>query len=159
MSNRWKINTFIYVFISAVGLDQLTKYIVRRSFYFGESKNILGNFLKFTFVLNENAAFGISIGPKWVYLSIVSIAIILIGYYYFKNLSRANGIETVAGALIIAGAVSNMIDRLTIKYVVDFINFGIGPHRYPYFNLADSSVVVGTILLFWSFSFVRRHEK
>ena len=159
MTERWRINTVIAVFLSAVIVDQITKYIVRTTFYFGESKNILGNFLKFTYVLNGRAAFGISIGPKWFYLSIVAIAIVLICYYFFRNLGRANKIEVVAGALIIAGAVSNMIDRLTIKYVVDFINFGIGPHRYPYFNIADSSVVVGTILLFWSFSFIRGHEK
>lgn len=159
MIERWKINTVIAVFLSAVILDQFTKYIVRTTFYFGESKNILGNFLKFTFVLNENAAFGISVGPRWLYLIIVSVAIVFIGYYFFKNLSRANKLEVVAGTLIIAGAISNMIDRLTIKYVVDFINFGIGVHRYPYFNIADSCVVVGTILLFWSFSFMRRHEK
>jgi len=156
---RWRIRTFVTVFLSAVILDQFTKYLIRTTFYFGESKNILGNFLKFTFVLNENAAFGISVGPRWLYILIVSIAIIFIVYYFFKNINRANATEVVAGTLIIAGAISNMIDRLTIKYVVDFINFGIGVHRYPYFNIADSCVVVGTILLFWSFSCMRRHEK
>jgi len=149
----------IFLFISIISVDQLTKYFIRKTFILGESKEILGSFFRFTFVFNPYAAFGLSLGPKWIYYLFVFLAIALIVYYFIKNYSKANEFEILAGSMIIAGAISNMIDRLAMGKVTDFIDFGIGIHRYPYFNIADSSVVIGAIILLYSLSFIRKNEK
>ncbi len=149
----------IFLFISIISIDQLTKYIIRKTFVLGESKEILGNYFRFTFVQNPNAAFGLSLGPRWIYYLFVFLAIALVVYYFIKNYVKANEFEILAGSIIIAGAISNMIDRLAMGQVTDFIDFGIGVHRYPYFNIADSSIVIGAIILLYSLSFIRKNEK
>ncbi|MCK4545627.1 signal peptidase II, partial [candidate division WOR-3 bacterium] len=83
----------IFLFISIISVDQLTKYLIRKTFIIGESKEILGSFFRFTFVLNPYAAFGLSLGPRWIYYLFVFLAIALIVYYFIKNYSKANEFE------------------------------------------------------------------
>ncbi len=126
-------------------LDQLTKFLVSSNFQVGQSLPAEG-FLRLTYVQNTGAAFGIFDGNTFVLAIVSGIALVLLGIFSF-NLHRLPFGDTiiahVALGLMIGGALGNLIDRLVLGYVVDFID--IGP--WPVFNLADSAVVVGVGIL------------
>lgn len=168
----------LYLTVFVVIFDQLTKVLVKginipflnldlSGMRYGQSFNIIGEFVKFTFVENPGMAFGIDVGEtSKLFLSLFSvIASIGILIYLFK-LKDEKLILRLALALILGGAIGNMIDRTfyglfygyaPIFYgrVVDFINvdffdfsiFGRTYERWPIFNIADSAVTVGVILL------------
>lgn len=168
----------LYLTVFVVVFDQLTKVLVKginipflnldlSGMRYGQSFNIIGEFVKFTFVENPGMAFGIDVGEtSKLFLSLFSIiASIGILIYLFK-LKDEKLILRLALALILGGAIGNMIDRTfygvfygyaPIFYgrVVDFINvdffdfsiFGRTYERWPIFNIADSAVTVGVILL------------
>lgn len=168
----------LYLTVFVVIFDQLTKVLVKginipflnldlSGMRYGQSFNIIGEFVKFTFVENPGMAFGIDVGEtSKLFLSLFSIiASIGILIYLFK-LKDEKLILRLALALILGGAIGNMIDRTfygifygyaPIFYgrVVDFINvdffdfsiFGRTYERWPIFNIADSAVTIGVILL------------
>jgi signal peptidase II len=115
---------------------------------------LIGDYVRFTLILNRGAAFGISLGPNshLLLLIISSIAILFIVFYYLRS-SERHGWKRFSFGLIAGGAIGNMIDRLAKGEVVDFIDCGIGNLRWPIFNIADISVTLGVLLLLkYSFS-------
>ncbi len=129
--------------------DQLTKLLVVMKLRPFVDNPVLGNFFKLTLVYNPNTVFGLSFGKGFPYhLLVIGIMImVLVALAFEKHLRNA-----AAYGLILGGAIGNLIDRFTRPGVVDFLNFGVGDLRWPYFNLADSAVVVGVcLLLFFSF--------
>ena len=138
--------------ILVVLTDQLSKIWIKNNFNLWESKEILGSFIKFTHVKNPGIAFGLSIGDFGIGVTILSFAATLIIAYIHWN-ERFNHPLFVTGlALILGGAIGNLIDRSSIFFlehyegVVDFIDMGIGPTRWYTFNIADSAVTVGIVL-------------
>jgi signal peptidase II len=132
-------------------LDQFTKTIVRDSITLGETIKITEKFFWFTNVRNYGAAFSISFGNitvnKIVFISVTAIAVVLIFYLFKKSKSK---IERTAFALIMGGAVGNLIDRVMYGYVTDFIWWDFPDfimQRWPVFNIADSSIVLAITLL------------
>lgn len=126
-------------------LDQLTKFLISSNFQVGQSLPAEG-FLRLTYVQNTGAAFGIFAGNTVVLAIVSGIVLVLLGIFSFNLHRLAFGdtiIASVALGLMIGGALGNLIDRLVLGYVVDFID--IGP--WPVFNLADSAVVVGVGIL------------
>ncbi len=130
-------------------LDQLTKWLITQSLELYQSVSLLGDFLKFTLVLNPNTVFGLSLGKGFPYIWVISaIALVVL----VSMLLEKNPWGVAAYGLVLGGALGNLADRLRIGAVVDFINVGVGPYRWPYFNVADSAVVIGIgILLVVSF--------
>ena len=132
--------------------DQLSKIWINNNFSLWESREIIGSFIKFSHVKNPGIAFGISVGEFGILVTILSVAAtVFIAYYHWKE--RFNHPLIVTGlALILGGAIGNLIDRSTIFFsdhyegVVDFIDVGIGASRWYTFNIADSAVTVGIIL-------------
>jgi signal peptidase II len=132
-------------------LDQLTKAIVRDSITLGETIKLTEKFFWLTHVRNYGAAFSISFGNitvnKIVFIAVTFIAIILIFFLFKKSNSK---IERTAFALIMGGAVGNLIDRVMFGYVTDFIWWDFPDfimQRWPVFNIADSSIVLAITLL------------
>ena len=133
-------------------IDQLTKSWVKSNFQLYESREILGSFLKFSYVNNTGIAFGISVGDFGILLTILSIfATLFIIYYHW--LERHNHLLISLGlSFILGGAIGNLIDRISIffvneyKGVVDFIDVGIGASRWYIFNIADTAVTIGIFL-------------
>ena len=125
--------------------DQLTKNIVKTRMELGESFNILGTFLKFTFVENTGLAFSIKVSNLGIFTGLSMVASLIVLYYIYKYKD-----EGVMGymplALIFGGAIGNIIGRVLYGKVVDFIDVGISSYRWPVFNIADSSVLVGLVL-------------
>jgi signal peptidase II len=166
----------LYLTLSVVILDQVTKFLVRglrvewlginlQGMPYGSSKSVFGEFIKITFIENPGMAFGLDIGPK-MFLTLFTIAAsVVILYYIFKH--RHDGILIrLALAFILAGAVGNLIDRTfygeIYKYapffhgrVVDFIQvdvwdftiFGKTYTTWPIFNVADVSVTFGFLFI------------
>ncbi len=136
----------LYISGLVVLLDQLSKQVVRSGMELYSSINILGNLVRFTYVENSGIAFGISVGQTLPIFTMLSIfASIVIFIYLYKE--RFNALLPRVGlALIFGGAIGNIIDRILFGKVVDFIDVGIGVHRFYIFNVADSAVTVGVTL-------------
>jgi signal peptidase II len=122
-------------------LDQLTKLAVMNNMNIGETIPLITNVLHLTYVQNNGAGFGIMQGQQWLFITLSIILLIAIGYYYKKIPDKISyGIVT---GMIIAGVIGNLIDRLSLGYVIDFIDFKI----WPVFNVADSCMTIAVVLL------------
>jgi len=114
--------------------------------YFGESITIINNVLYITSHRNRGAAWGILQGQMWLFYVITIVVIVAIMYYLHKA-ARGKMLLGVSLALMLGGAIGNFIDRVFRKEVVDFIHTYIFSYNFPVFNIADSSLVIGVILL------------
>lgn len=133
----------IIVISLVIIIDQCTKYMVRINFEQGETLPIISDILHLTYVRNLGAAFSMFENIKVVTI-IMPLFILLIAitalFFFYKRISRFSRISI---SLIIAGGMSNLIDRIILGYVTDMIDFRI----FPVFNIADISVCVGCVLL------------
>lgn len=129
-----------------VVLDQVSKHLVRQHLDLHRSLSVFGNFFKLTYVENSGIAFGINVGgtlPLFTGLSILAIGFIFT--YLYRERSSHLAVR-VSLALILGGAVGNLIDRIIFGQVVDFLDFGLGTYRFFVFNLADTAVTVGVTI-------------
>ena len=145
-------NRFWTIFLTIVLVDVATK-----RFAVGELSppyvphEIIGDFLRFTLAYNPGGAMSLTLGPhsRW-WFSLLAIATLLILAYMYKQTSPSDRIQIASIALVCGGAVGNLIDRLrSPRGVVDFIDIGIGTHRFWTFNIADVGVTLGTAILTW----------
>lgn len=137
------------VVVLAFVADLVTKNLALKHLGFYDRFDFLGGFVRFDLTYNQGGVFGIMQGYKNFFL-IVSIIVLLImvAYYFYEK--QMPGLFRVAMALIIGGAAGNIYDRLIPGRpgVVDFISVGIdGVYRWPTFNIADSVIIAGAILL------------
>ena len=136
---------------TVVLLDQVTKALLVRSLPLHEYVPIIDGFLSLSHVHNRGAAFGVlsdaSLPYQPVLLSALSLAALLAIAYYFVRLPAAARLPRLALALVLGGAVGNLIDRVRLGYVVDFVHVYWRQHAWPDFNVADSAITVGVVLL------------
>ncbi len=139
------MGTFIILLL--IALDQLSKLMVLRHLTGGGEVEIIPGFFRLLYVENRGAAFGIlqEGRPLFIVITIAVIGFLL--YAIYRKREEVKGPLRVALVLILAGAVGNFIDRLRLHFVVDFLSFRFFGHDFAVFNLADSFIVVGTILL------------
>jgi signal peptidase II len=145
---------FFAVALLIIISDQLTKWWIRSNLALGQSIFDLG-FFRLTYIHNSGAAFGIFPGQSLplAILSMVGIVILLVCAYaiYFRHFAYLNNrLDKVALGLILGGTVGNLIDRLRLGYVTDFISFNL----WPAFNIADSAVTIGVVLFVCSLLFI-----
>lgn len=128
-------------------LDQITKIAVQQWMTLYQSYPVLGDVVQLTYIRNPGAAFGIDIGGRWLYLalSIIACAVMI---YYLLRLPASERRGRYAMMTVLGGALGNLIDRALYGEVTDFIDIGAGAYRWPVFNVADSAVTIGIILLF-----------
>ena len=140
------------VLITVVLSDILTKWIAVRDLYpRGVPREVFGDVVRLTLVYNRGAAFGLHLGQysRWIFLVLTIAALIILAQLYRATPAREIA-RTLAIALVSAGAIGNLIDRVRgPQGVVDFIDIGIGDMRWPTFNVADMAVSTGAILLAW----------
>lgn len=132
-----------------VGLDQATKAMASDRLLLGDPVSILGEAVRLTLVHNTGAAFGLFPGSRvpFIVISLVAIAVVL--YLFFRETYRSVPNRVLLGC-ILGGAIGNLVDRARLGYVVDFIDVGLSRARWPVFNVADSAVTVGVLLLAWN---------
>ena len=139
-----------------IGLDQLTKYLVRLYFFPNESKAIFSSFFSLTYVRNPGVAFGfLATAPENIrrplLVLIPVVACIWLSVLIWQNRKTDNWLLGLAYALIFAGAFGNLIDRFALNYVVDFFDFFWGNAHFPAFNIADSCISIAAGLLILDF--------
>jgi signal peptidase II len=144
---------FSLVAVAVVILDQVTKYIVNTSMLLHDSMPIINGLFNFTYVKNPGAAFGFLAGAPPFFRSVffigVTVAAIMLILYYIRKTKTEEPLLTASFSLIMGGAVGNLIDRVRFGEVIDFLDLYIGPHHWPAFNIADSAISVGAILLIY----------
>ena len=140
--------TEVFALIAAAFLviaDQVTKSVIADSFYLGESIEVIPRVLNFTYIHNRGAVFGILKDHPWVFNS-ATIICVVVALVLLVTSRIKKKMYIWATGLIIAGGIGNMIDRLSLKYVVDFIEVKF--IYFPYiFNIADCCVVIGCSLI------------
>ena len=131
-------------------IDQLSKLWVVRSFQLYESRVIIPDFFHLTYLTNTGAAFGFLAGKqntlRQVFFVGVAMAALLAMGYFYRTLKERSLLYTAAIGLICGGAVGNLIDRLRLGSVIDFLDFFVGRYHWPAFNAADSAITVGVVL-------------
>ncbi len=154
---------YIALLSGVVLLDQVTKAILVRKLELHEYRPIIDGLLSLSHVNNRGAAFGFLSDAKLPYqpvlLSLLSFAALVAIAYYFVRLPPSARLPRLALALVLGGAVGNLIDRVRLGYVVDFVHVYWGQHAWPDFNVADSAITVGVVLLILDILFEPRAEK
>lgn len=125
-------------------MDQISKYIVVKSIQPGQLIPIIDNFFYLTFIRNQGAAFSILQNGRIFFLILTPIIACFLIYFIFKSKSI---LFKVSLAFILGGAAGNYIDRLLIGSVTDFFSFRFGSYPFAIFNVSDTFVTIGTILL------------
>ena len=130
-------------------LDIIIKIIVKNTLTLNKPIIIIPNFFYLTYVQNTGAAWSLLSG-KQTFLIIITIIIISILFFYLYKKSKYNKLELFGYSLLLAGSIGNLIDRVVYGYVIDYLNFYIFNYNFPIFNLADTCIVIGIMLLFIS---------
>ena len=147
-----KYMILITVLILIIGSDQFTKLLVIEKFYLGQTVSVIADFFNITYVQNKGAAFGFLAQadaafrvPFFIIVPLVALISII---YVFRKIVESDLKFSLALSLVIAGAIGNLVDRLRLGYVVDFLDFHwkYGYH-FPAFNIADSAICVGVGLI------------
>ncbi len=121
--------------------DQLTKYLISKTMELNQTIPIIKNIFHLTYLHNFGAGFSIFQGQRSLFILIALLVIGIIIYYYSKLPKKTPFYISIA--LILAGTIGNLIDRLFLGYVIDFLDFRI----WPAFNIADSALTIGAIIL------------
>ena len=142
---------WIIVIVASVLLDQITKMIVVNSMELYQSVCVIDKVFSFTYIHNYGAAWGMLSDHRWVFILVTAIAIVIlpIFLYRYRKLHFMFGFSL---SLIIGGAIGNMIDRVFLGYVVDFLEATF--IDFPVFNVADICVVCGAIMMFVYIAFI-----
>lgn len=146
---------------TVMALDRWTKHWASTSLPFDHPVPVLGEYLRFTYTRNSGVAFGLGSGTgfPWYLFSIAAAIIIL---WLVLRHRVQGGPRQIALALILGGALGNLIDRLISGEVVDFIEIGVARWHWPVFNVADSAVSIGVVLFALAWPSTReggpRHE-
>lgn len=160
MKRIWGMSLMI---ATLVILDQLSKGIVEDNFYLGESVSIIEGFFSFTYIRNTGSAFGFLADasdsirkPLFLYLPLIACFWIVVLIWQTRKESFK---LCLSYSLILAGAVGNLMDRFSLGYVTDFLDFYLGKFHYPAFNVADSCITIAATLLIHDMIFAVRRNK
>ncbi|UKS30257.1 signal peptidase II [Paenibacillus sp. HWE-109] len=148
-------------------LDQVSKWFITKRIPLGEERSVIGDFFIITSHRNRGAAFGILQDQRWFFIVITTIVVIGIIWYIRKTIREGKVLLSTALSLLLGGALGNFIDRALFGEVVDFLQFTFDfslfgkaiYYIYPIFNLADSAIVIGVILIFLESILAWRKEK
>ena len=158
IQGKWRNVVFLLVALLIVVADQLSKVWIRSNLATGQSLPETG-FFQLTHVQNSGGAFGLFQGQSFPLTILASIVIAILLFYVFFISHRFPFLDNMPGkavlGLVLGGAIGNLIDRLRFGYVTDFIDVGI----WPAFNIADSAVTVGVIIIAYFLLSLARAEE
>jgi signal peptidase II len=142
--------------------DQISKALILKYLPLHHSIPVIAGIFDITHILNPGGAFGLMadrsvVVRTIVFLFISSMAVGLILYFYHKT-PRTHKFLATGFALIFGGAIGNLIDRVRFGTVVDFLDFYIGRHHWPAFNIADSAITVGILIFIYHLAFKKMPE-
>jgi signal peptidase II len=156
---RSKLTFFIPLAAGVLVLDQVTKAVVSTTLKMGESHPVIPGFFNLTRVHNTGAAFGLLAGQAsplrtgfFLVVSLVAMGVVL---WMLYRLPPGQEVELVALSLILGGALGNVFDRVRLGEVVDFIDVYYRSYHWPAFNVADSAISIGVLLLLYRLVFAK----
>ena len=126
--------------------DRITKTWVVENIPVGTARPIAGDYIRIVHAQNTGAAFGL-LPERTTLLSILSVVAVLAIVYYYRQIASSSWIVSSTLGMQLGGASGNLLDRVAQGYVVDFVDVGVGDIRFWAFNVADSSIVVGIVLV------------
>jgi signal peptidase II len=143
--------------LAVLALDQATKYLIATQFPLYESRTLISGFFNLVHIRNKGMAFGIMNRPgaDWGFILLLAAtlgAVCLLLFWFYRLKSEEIGIAFPL-ALILGGAAGNLVDRMRLGEVIDFLDFYMGSYHWPAFNVADSAITVGTLWLAGSLLF------
>jgi signal peptidase II len=143
-------------------IDQMTKAWAIRSLRFGADQVVIPNFLNFAYAENRGVAFSMmdegGDAGRWGLSAVAIVAGILV-LFYFWRVPRAHDRLLGALALLLAGIVGNVTDRIRLGFVIDFIDVQLGSWHYPTFNVADMAICVGAGLMILDMFLTKKTEE
>lgn len=139
-------------------IDQVLKLIINGLIPLNDSINIIDNFFKLTYVHNYGAAFSILSGNRFFLIAVGIFTLFLIFKIFIKD-KNLNKFETILYGFLIGGILGNLIDRIILGYVVDYLDFNIFGYNFAIFNFADIFIVSSAILLVINIMGEEEHEK
>lgn len=142
---------FFFIAIIVLLLDRIAKWAIASNISLHDSVVVIPGFFRLTHVQNTGAAFGLfaDSSAQWKVGALVSfsvLALVVVSALLWKH-SHSLSTTTIGLSLILGGAMGNLWDRMVSGHVVDFLDFYVGSYHWPAFNVADSAIVVGAILL------------
>ena len=142
--------------LAVIALDQLTKHLVLRYLGFWEEKVVIDGFFKFVYWWNTGAAWSLFSGNNLLLavIAVIALVVLLLSRHHFNGRTP---LGQLAFGLIFGGIVGNLIDRLTVHHVIDFLYFHLGSWYWPAFNLADSAICIGVVVMLFEGLLGRRH--
>ncbi len=145
-----RLDVFISVLtlIIIVFTDRVSKSFFSKILSLGESLPVIPNVLHMTLVHNTGIAFGLfkNQGIVFIIIPIIAIFLLIFNIYYYRHHDEEiSSLYVFAISLILGGAIGNLFDRIAYGYVIDFIDFRI----WPVFNIADSAITIGALLILW----------
>lgn len=159
MNLRYKI--LLAVSALVLVLDQITKVYIDKTMALHSSITVIEGFFNITYLRNKGAAFGILANSAWrlpFFLLVSTVAVVVI-LFVVRKLRDDQVLNTVSLALIFSGALGNLIDRVRLGEVIDFLDVHWQGHHWPAFNVADSAICVGVFLLAIEMFLEERREK
>ncbi len=163
MMNIKRTLPYLALIASIVLLDQVTKLMILKSIPHGTSRIVIPGFFNLSHVRNRGAIFGFfsNSGSPVVYvlLTVASLTALLLVLFYFFKVPAQDRLLKITLALILGGALGNQVDRLTRGFVVDFLEVYVKSFHWPSFNVADSCISIGAVLLVYVFFFRKGEEK
>ncbi len=144
---RSKIDILIFVggVLGTIILDRFSKIFFSNLLDVNDSLILIKNVFHFTLVHNTGIAFGLFKDQGFVFfiIPVVLTGLLIYNIYYYKHADQLSRIYIAAFSLILGGAIGNLIDRITLGYVIDFIDFRV----WPVFNIADSAITIGAAII------------
>jgi signal peptidase II len=141
----------VTISLTIIGLDQITKYLIHHSMRLHESIPVVNGFFAITYIRNPGAAFGFlaEMGDqfRFYFFVTVSVAALIFLVIFFYRTPREDLLAQIGISLVVGGAFGNLIDRLRLGEVIDFLDFFVGPYHWPAFNVADSAISIGLAIL------------
>jgi signal peptidase II len=135
------------VAVIVFALDRVTKTWVEQNIALGEARPVFGEYARLVHTQNTGAAFGL-LPERTTLLSVLSVVAVLAILYYYRQIASNSPLIATTLGMQLGGAFGNLVDRVRQGYVVDFVDVGVpGVWRFWAFNVADSSIVVGIILV------------
>lgn len=149
----WRASRVFRLSVAGIAAtDVVTKYLAHTRLvpeYF--PRPMVGDAFRLTLIYNPGAAFGLNVGAysRWIFLTLTVGALLVLGKLY-RSTSATDWRRALAIGLVSGGAIGNLINRLwSARGVVDFIDIGVGSHRWPAFNVADIGISIGAFMLAW----------
>lgn len=137
---------YYVIALFVIAIDQISKWLIVKNMELGTSIPIIDNVLYITSHRNRGAAWGILENKMWFFYIITVVFVVFI-VFYMKKYAETDKLLGISLGLILGGAIGNFIDRVFRQEVVDFIHVYIFSYNYPVFNIADSALCIGVVLI------------